>query len=776
MPLHFSKRNFFPRMHSGAARLFANAALVGALLGMICAPVVAQSRKPKAAACREGCVPEAAGLATVEGPAAEAEQQELAELARGLNGEEAGAYKKLAAFATKNAGTDWGARAGLALGYNDFTKKRYAAALAWFGKARQEKLLGDFVLFWSAQANRNLGRNREAYEELRTVQRDYSNSSLREQVLHAFADTAITLGKPQEALTALDAYFGTAAKPELLLLRARARQAAKQPARAAADYQTIYFNFPLGEEAKTAGAALPKLQRELRAEYPQPPPELPEKRAQAFFDAKKWREARAEYTKLLAQLPAGEAGGKRERASLRLAQMLVQRRPNPDPVAKLVLNDPDVDAERMLVLAQFWRANKSGTRMLAALEDLRAKYPASRFVDDALMMEANFYWVQLYRERAAEYYRRIAENHPNSEMAATAEWRTIWVEYLKKNPATSGLMEAYLDKYPGSPYTVNAIYWMGRCAEREGNPDHARSFYNKAAARYPMTYFGMAAAQRLEKIGDGPENPAPFLDKIPPAPPLRPMDEPLPVAARERWLRAQALRVIGFDASAEMELKFAYYATSAPRLMAEAAQAAYEQGRFATGMAYARLAVTNFEARAIGDLPIAVWKVLYPLPYEAAVRHEAAVNGLDPAFVAGLIRQESAFQANAVSSANALGLMQVLPSTAKLLAKEAHVRYARKKLFEPDYNIKLGTLYVKDLLRRAGGPEQALAAYNAGEDRISTWSAERNYDGIAELVESIPFTETREYVQIVLRNAGAYRMIYGTGSEPAEPGHLPVRE
>ena len=723
-------------------------------------------------------MPEAAALAPVEAAQAAAEQQELAEVARALNGGESGAYKKLAAFATKNAGTEWGARAALALGYNDFTKKRHGEALGWLGKARQEKLLGDYVLFWSAQAHRNQGRNREAYEELRTVQRDYANSSLREQVLRAFAETAITLGKPQEALTALDAYFGTAGKPELLLLRARARQAAKQPARAAADYQTIYFNYPFSDEAKTAGAALPKLQRELRVEYPQPPAEQQEKRAQAFFDVKKWREARAEYTRLLTQLPAGEAGASasRERASLRIAQVQSQRRPSPDAVTKLALSDPDVDAERMLVLAQIWRANKSGTKMLTALEELRVKYPASHWVEDALMMEANFYWSQLYRERAAEYYRRIVENHPESAQAPTAAWRMLWVEYLKRNPAASGLMEAYLNKYPGSPYTVNAIYWMGRCAEREGNPEHARSFYNKAASRYPMTYFGMAAAQRIEKIGDGPENPAPFLEKIPPAPPLRPIDEPLPVAARERWLRAQALRVVGFDASAEMELKFAYYATSSPRLMAEAAQAAYEQGHFASGMAYARLAVSNFEARAIGDLPIALWKVLYPLPYEAAVRHEAAANGLDPAFVAGLIRQESAFQTNAVSSANALGLMQVLPNTAKLLAKEAHVRYARKKLFEPEYNIKLGTLYVKELLRRAGGPEQALAAYNAGEDRISSWSAERDYDEIAELVESIPFTETREYVQIVLRNAGAYRMIYGTGSAPAERGHLPVRE
>ena len=73
-------------------------------------------------------------------------------------------------------------------------------------------------------------------------------------------------------------------------------------------------------------------------------------------------------------------------------------------------------------------------------------------------------------------------------------------------------------------------------------------------------------------------------------------------------------------------------------------------------------------------------------------------------------------------------------------------------------------VYIANLLRQTGAPEYAAAAYNAGEDRIAAWKSERNYEEIPELVESIPFTETREYVQIVLRNAAVYRMIYGAGS------------
>ena len=110
--------------------------------------------------------------------------------------------------------------------------------------------------------------------------------------------------------------------------------------------------------------------------------------------------------------------------------------------------------------------------------------------------------------------------------------------------------------------------------------------------------------------------------------------------------------------------------------------------------------------------------------------------------------------------------MQILPKTGRLLAKQKKLRYTKATLFNPDLNIELGTLYIANLINLTGAPEYAAAAYNAGEDRIALWKSERNYDEIPELVESIPFTETREYVQVVLRNAEVYRAVYGTGAAP----------
>jgi len=105
--------------------------------------------------------------------------------------------------------------------------------------------------------------------------------------------------------------------------------------------------------------------------------------------------------------------------------------------------------------------------------------------------------------------------------------------------------------------------------------------------------------------------------------------------------------------------------------------------------------------------------------------------------------------------------MQLLPKTARRLATQEKIRYTRARLVDPDYNVRLGTAYFAGLRKQFGSVEAALAAYNAGEDRVTSWTAGQNYRETAEFVESIPFTETRQYVQIVTRNANIYRRLYG---------------
>jgi soluble lytic murein transglycosylase len=688
---------------------------------------------------------------------------QLSDLARSLHNATPGSYEKLSAFATKHANDIWGARAALALGADDYQKNRAANALAWLSKAKNETLLQEYVLYWRSQANRAAKRNADAYNDLQKILNEFPNTAIKEQVLDAFTPVAIELGHAQAAVDAVNGYSATNSKPALLLDRAHAYQSAGQPAKAVKDYQTIFYKYPLTDEAKAAGSALPGMQKLLRSEFPYGTGEMQEQRAQAFFDAHKWREARPEFEKLVSMLKE-PSNPVRQRAQLRVAQCRVQLKSSISLLTALAPTDPEVDAERLYVVSQAERTAKNESAMLAAIEQITQKYPNSKWADEAMMAAGNYYWVGLDRNKAASYYQRVLDTYPNSKNDFNAEWRIAWVSYLNRSSDSNERFRAFLLKYPVSSNSVDALYWLGRNAETSGNPAQARAFYAKAVDRYPQTYFGYAAAARLAKLPASDPDPIDILDKIPPPPALRPFDEPIPAAAEDRWARAQALRSVAFDSFAEQELKSAFFATGSPRFLLAAAQAAFDQGHYATGMAYARTAVPSFDARKFDEIPVSAWKALYPLPYESPVRKESGKNDLDPAVVAGLIRQESTFQADAVSHANAYGLMQLLPKTAKILSKQLRVKYTKNLLYSPDYNIQLGTYYFKGLVQLTGSPEYALAAYNAGEDRIALWKSERQYDEIPELVESIPFTETREYVQVVLRNAQLYRMIYGTGT------------
>jgi outer membrane protein assembly factor BamD (BamD/ComL family) len=149
-------------------------------------------KKPKAAPCVSGCKPEITqpNLAA-DTPEDEAAQKELAELARAVHTGVPGSYEKLSAFAVKNTTSTWGARAALALGYEDYSKNRNAQALGWLLKAQNDTLLREYALYWTAETQRLLGRSAEAYKVLQSIQSDYPNTAMREQFLLAFAPVAV---------------------------------------------------------------------------------------------------------------------------------------------------------------------------------------------------------------------------------------------------------------------------------------------------------------------------------------------------------------------------------------------------------------------------------------------------------------------------------------------------------------------------------------------------------------------------------------------------------
>lgn len=675
-------------------------------------------------------------------------------------------YAKLSTFAKRNAKNDWGARASLALGCYDFNRKEFDSALAWLEKAGGERLLHEYVSYWHAQTLLSLSRKAEGLDELEKFHRDYPSSVMSEDAVTSLAQTALDLGKPDEAAAALDAYPATPSKPALLLLRAQAREAVAQassekPLAAAADYLDVYYHFPLSDEAKAAGDRIPWVKLALGESFPGTPLQTQLARAEALYQAHRWPDARAAFSELLANV----SGRDHELVTLRVAECDVQTGGKPDALIALSLTDPDLDAERLYTISQAHRSQTYEGDMLEDVEQLARKYPQSTWTAEALYATGNFYVVILERDRAAAYYRRMLDSFPDSKNAQAATWRIAWTAYLERKPEAGTLLESYVRKYPTAAYIPDALFWLGRFYEHAGSVAHARSFYLAAASKFPLTYFGAKAAARTRPapagIGSSPANPADFLNSIPKAPALPELEPPPAQPVNEREARARALSMIGLDASAELEYRASFNATRSLRLLFEMAMAASAAGHYPVGMVAARQVYPQLEARRVAEVPLAAWRTAFPLPYEPALRKAAAENKVDPMLVAGLIRQESAFDASVISYAGAIGLMQVLPKTGPVLARRLRLRYSNDQLSDPEYNLQLGTLYLGDLLGTFGTPEEALAAYNAGEDRVVSWTSKQKFEDMAEFVESIPFTQTREYVQIVLRNADVYRQIYG---------------
>lgn len=714
------------------------------------------------AAASTNASPQKSKVRKAPAPRAAAKGQQIEKLARALKEKNhAPVYTQLSAIALRKSSGVLGMRAALALGFDDYSNAKYPAALKWLTEAQGDPLLRDYSLYWTAETNLALNHNAEALAELQQLRTDFPDSVITEQALESIGTAAIALNQPAAALAALDSYPLTGDQPALLLLRGEAREQSGQPVQAAADYQSIYLRFPLSDQAHDAEEKLNFLRGTLGSQISPLSLDQQLAHAAAIFAAKKWDDASNEYSQLLPQL----TGADRERASLRILECGLAQGAGPEEISALTISDPDVDAERSYTLANWYRVQSQEPQMAAAVEATVTRNPTSHWAEAALFLAGNYYWVQLDRDRAVTYYQRLADQFPSSSYADAAQWRVAWTAVLKREPQAADLLTQHVRRFPGSPFTPDALYWLGRLAEEAANLPDARAYYDELAERFPNGYFTKAGAQRSHALGTGPAATLDILASIPAMPPMQPIGDEIPQAAAGRQARADALRMIAFDASAELELHAGYAETGEPRLLLAAAQAAVNAGHCGAAIVMIRQIVPQIESRTLADVPREVWLAAYPLPFAASIRRWSAHAHIDPMLAAGLIRQESAFEPDAHSPADALGLMQLLPKTARLLARQQRIRYSRARLFDPDYNIRLGTAYVANLIKQFGSVESVLAAYNAGEDRVTQWTAGQTYREPAEFVDSIPFTETRDYVQIVTRNAEIYRQLYGAAHE-----------
>jgi soluble lytic murein transglycosylase len=638
--------------------------------------------------------------------------------------------------------------------------------------------LGDYAQYYRAQAENQLKNYPEVAKSVAQVFNQQLLSPMTGPAAAVGVSTYLDSGDPKRAFELVKKYFDKIPQPQGALLLARCLQANADLPQAAEYFQRVYYNYPNSKEAADAASALADLKTKLADGYPPVMPAAMLGRAEKLLEAHRTADAKTELSAAIPQL----TGVQRDQARIRLGEADFRAGKVSEAfeyLKNLQVDDSEADAERQAYLVRCARRLDKKSDVQAYLDKLARSHPQSEWRLDALMNVADQARSENDVATYVPLYRACAEAFAKHDHAGWCIWRAAFDAYHAEQGDAGDLLLGYIKQYPATSDVSDALYFLGRLAEKKNNPAEALACYEALVEHWQNTYYATLAQPRIKS----PEMSAVKADAVTAATlaavawPARPqfpsfIGGPL---VQKRVARARLLLASGLHDMAEDELKF-----GSQNEEGQTNVYAYELAKFAAGhgapdeaLRYIKTFAPGYLHMPLDQAPVEFWRLAFPFPFRRSIEQYSRLQGLDPFLVAALIRQESEFNTHSVSHANAYGLMQVLPGTGRQLARHFGIRRLNPgQLLAPDRNVQLGTYFFRTLLDASGGePEIALASYNAGPGRTSVWRTWGPFKEPAEFTEIVPFHETRHYIQLVMRNAEVYRRLYAG----PHPDILPYR-
>ncbi|HWT67449.1 MAG TPA: transglycosylase SLT domain-containing protein [Terracidiphilus sp.] len=677
------------------------------------------------------------------------------------------AYAGVTSYAERHTG-DAAAAAYLALGNAYFADHRYADSAAAFVRANKaSNVLDDYADFLAARAHHEGGEDATADTLLRGFSARYPDSIFAVEAPELEANVLVALKQPAAASRVLDAAPAAATgRPGYQLARAQVALAQGQTDEANNLFKHLLLSAPLSSEAETArnrlaasGADSTLTADELRS------------LADAYYRAGRYELAADRYRTLAHKPNVSQDARDTFDVAAAACDLKLKRLSTPEAEA-LPDTDDDNGARRSYLLMELARNRDDRSTQQTLVDQMHSRFPHSQWLAEALFSSGNMYMLAHDYPRAVGYYADLAQRFPDHKNASAAHWRAGWLDYRQNLFDDAGRMfDEQIRLFPSAPETAAALYWRSRIDESRGNKSQAAARYRAIVRAYDHFFYAQMARQRLQILGSQPAATDPDLDRFK-APTIPPLDDSFPEDS-DHLARARLLANAGLSEYIPREIA-ADPDSGSWSALAEA-QIYNSDGDTFHAMRALKRALPFAASAPVASIPLPYWRILFPEPYWDTIKAESAKNNLDPYLVASLIRQESEFNASAVSYANAWGLMQLLPVVGKAMAREEGLtHFDTYQLLNPETNIKLGTRYLRHMLDHFDGvTEYALAAYNAGDSRVVDWRAAGPYSGMDEFVESIPFAQTREYVQSILRNIETYRDIdaVAAGKGSSASGH-----
>ena len=389
-------------------------------------------------------------------------------------------------------------------------------------------------------------------------------------------------------------------------------------------------------------------------------------------------------------------------------------------------------------------------RILARLGDAGATQAlsgfAQSFAGDTAAPTALYVLGDMLADRgewaeAARWFDELIARYPADLRASLARFR-LAAQALRDSLRDSASALFRAEVAAGAPQRMSARFWLGKLALLSGDSAGARAAWLTLAREDSVGYYGLRARREVN------------------LPPLRfaAAPAPAPSAAIAASLgRVDTLLLAGLDTAAQAEVRTIL--GRAPQQDVDALLA-WSDGLARRGFGPAAVRL-GWQAALKAPNDPRVLRAIFPWPNRRAVEGEAAEFGVDPLLLVAIVRQESVFDAEALSPAGARGLAQLLPGTAALTARGLDVTFYPEWITVPDLNLHLGAAHLQELLARfPGRVDASVAAYNAGTAPVTRWLARPGADDPDQFIESIPYQETRGYVRSVLRNRELYRALY----------------
>ena len=608
------------------------------------------------------------------------------------------------------------------------------------GVENELPLIGDYVIYYQAAGYENLGDMANASILFNRVLTEYPESGLKKKTLYRLGNIYIQTGDSTNAERIFRSLYNEeddrGLKASYLESLGQALENQGKYADAVSAYKQVWVEYP---ETKSAGSAHSSAKR-LNADYGIPFAVTESdylQRGDTLFKYSRWSTAINNYEKVTSK----SVGTKTNMA----IAMVNSGRLNEAENILRGINSPE---------SLFWRAKIKSkqdfdTEASSLYFQIHQSFPSSALAPEGLYNAARLYQINNDDQKAIKTYDILIRTYPRNNYAEDGSWYLGWI-YYRKGMYREALatFSAFTDS-SSSFNASNSKYWKARTLEKQGRKDEANSQYMELANTIPPTYHTYLAQK---KTGVSPV----FANINPESTVLNPQ-------ASKRKQKAELLIELGTPEDARLEIEKMEDVSST------------QEEFVVVSLLYSKVDDYHNSIKVAQDIGLPQANSLsFPRGFKDIVGPYAKKYGVDELLVYSVIREESRFQKDVVSPADAVGLMQLIPPTARTVARQIGISgFTTEMLTIPSVNIQMGIFYLKQVMDEFNGDvELALASYNAGPHRAADWKTRFYSLEKDEFIEEIPFRETRNYIRRILRSYGAYKAIYG-GTASAAPAATP---